>query len=162
MAPSVKFGIGEGLSTAKSGLTLTINPKLLEKMQNDPSVESEMKDLIKGVESATKLVESVHKANGSTTVYRHGYIDVNGKYWSCAYTVKKDPVNGKLRKKAKEDTEKHIEKVREHNRKKAKELAEKLEKRRKRRKRKKRKKPTSSRQRPSNCCMRKLPHQKTA
>lgn len=126
LAPSVKFSIGNGLSTAKSGLTLTINPKLLEKMQNDPEQERETMELIRGVESATKLVESFHRANGSTTVYRHGYIDENGKYWSCAYTVKKDPVNEKLRKKAQENTEKQIERIRESIRKKKEELAEKL------------------------------------
>ena len=32
LVPSVKCSIGNGLSTAKSGLTLTINPKILEKM----------------------------------------------------------------------------------------------------------------------------------
>lgn len=127
LAPSVKFRIGSGLSTAKSGLTLTVNPKLLEKMQNDPEQERETMELIRGVETATKLVESFHKANGSTTVYRHGYIDENGKYWSCAYTVKKDAVNEKLRKKTQADMEKRIEKSRENARKRAEQLAERLE-----------------------------------
>ena len=42
--------------------------------------EKEMKELIRGVESATKLLDSMHRASGWTVVYRHGYIDENGKY----------------------------------------------------------------------------------
>lgn len=130
LVPSMKCGIGNGLSTAKSGQTLTINPKILEKMQNDPEQERETVELLRGVESAVRLAESMTKANGFTTVYRHGYIDENGKYWSCSYTVKKDPVNEKLRKKARENFEKRIEKTREKAREKKKELAEKLEEKR--------------------------------
>lgn len=33
LAPSVEFKVGNSFSSAKNGLTLTINPKLLEKMQ---------------------------------------------------------------------------------------------------------------------------------
>lgn len=80
LAPSVEFGIGNTHSSAKSGKTLTINQKLLEKMQDDPNKEKEMKELIRGVESATKLLDSMHRASGWTVVYRHGYIDENGKY----------------------------------------------------------------------------------
>ena len=80
LAPSVEFGIGNTHSSAKSGKTLTINQKLLEKMQDYPNKEKEMKELIRGVESATKLLDSMHRASGWTVVYRHGYIDENGKY----------------------------------------------------------------------------------
>ena len=80
LAPSVEFGIGNTHSSAKSGKTLTINQKLLEKMQDDPNKEKEMKELIRGVESATKLLDSMHRASGWTVVYRHGYIDENGTY----------------------------------------------------------------------------------
>lgn len=130
LVPSVKCGIGNGLSTAKSGLTLTINPKMLEKMQNDPEQARETMELIRGVESMQKLAESMTRANGFTTVYRHGYIDENGKYWGCGCTIKKDPANAKLRKKAQENFEKRIEKSRENTRKKKAELAEKLEEKR--------------------------------
>lgn len=130
LAPSRKFSIGNGLSAAKSGTTLTINPKLLEKMQNDPEQARETMELIRGVESATKLAESMTRANGFTTVFRHGYIDENGKYWSCSYTVKKDPANQKLRKKAQENFEKRIEKSRENTRKKKEQLSERLEEKR--------------------------------
>lgn len=36
LVPSVDFKVGNGVSSAKSGKTLTINPKLLEKMQSNP------------------------------------------------------------------------------------------------------------------------------
>ncbi len=39
-----------------------------------------MKDMIKGVESMSKLAESMAKASGWTIVYQHSYIDENGKY----------------------------------------------------------------------------------
>lgn len=80
LAPSVKIRVGITHASAKSGKTLTINPKLIEKMQNDPEFEKEMKELIKGVELMTKFSESLNKATGRTTVFRHGYIDENGKY----------------------------------------------------------------------------------
>ena len=47
-------------------------------MQNDPKKEKDMKDLIKGVESATKLMDGIYKASGWSVVYRHSYIDENG------------------------------------------------------------------------------------
>ena len=39
LVPSVELKVGNSFSTAKSGKTLTINPQLLEKMQNDPEKE---------------------------------------------------------------------------------------------------------------------------
>ena len=86
LAPSVEFRIGNTFSSAKSGKTLTINPKLLEKMQNDPEKEKEMKELIQGVEAMTMLSESLNKTSGWKTVYRHSYIDENGKYCHVALT----------------------------------------------------------------------------
>lgn len=62
LAPSVEFGIGNTHSSKKSGKTLTINPKLLENMQNDSNKEKEMKELIGGVELATKLLDGMHRA----------------------------------------------------------------------------------------------------
>ena len=49
LVPSVDFKVGNVCSSANSGKSLTVNPKLLEKMQNDPEKEKEMKDMIKGV-----------------------------------------------------------------------------------------------------------------
>lgn len=129
LAPSVEFGIGNTHSSAKSGKTLTINPKLLEKMQDDPNKEKEMKELIRGVESATKLLDSMHRASGWTVVYRHGYIDENGKYSSCAY-VRNDfmlNMSDKLREERKENSKKLIEKSKEKSVKRKKELQEALD-----------------------------------
>lgn len=129
LAPSVEFGIGNTHSSAKSGKTLTINPKLLEKMQDDPNKEKEMKELIRGVESATKLLDSMHRAGGWTVVYRHGYIDENGKYSSCAY-VRNDfmlNMSDKLREERKENSKKLIEKSKEKSVKRKKELQEALD-----------------------------------
>ncbi len=39
LVPSVELKVGNSFPTAKSGKTLTINPQLLEKMQNDPEKE---------------------------------------------------------------------------------------------------------------------------
>ena len=50
--------------TNKTGKTLTINPKLLEKMQHDPETEKEMKELINGIETATRLVDGLCKGMG--------------------------------------------------------------------------------------------------
>lgn len=129
LAPSVEFHIGTTHSSAKSGKTLTINPQLLEKMQNDPKQEKETKEMIQGVEAATKLLESIHKASGWTVVYRHGYIDENGKYSSCAY-VRNDfmlNMSDKLREERKENSENLIEKSKEKSVKKKEELQEALE-----------------------------------
>lgn len=132
LAPSVEFRVGNTHSSAKSGKTLTINPKLLEKMQSNPEQEKETKELIKGVESATKLLDSIHKASGWTVVYRHGYIDENGKFSSCAYVRNEFgyKMSEKLREERKKNSEKLIEKSKEKAAKKREELQEVLEEKR--------------------------------
>lgn len=130
LAPSVEFRIGTAHAADKTGKTLTLNPKLLEKMQNDPAFEKDMKDMIKGVESMTRLADSFDKATGRTTVFRHCYIDANGKFSLCALTVKKDELNEKLRKEAQENTEKLIDRTQEKSREKAEQLTEQLEEKR--------------------------------
>ena len=127
LAPSVEFRIGNSYATDKTGKTLTINPKLLEKMQNDPAKEKEMKELIQGVEKMTQWRENMCRASGRVVVYRHSYIDANGKYCHTAMTIKKDELNEKLRKEAEENSKKQIEKTRENARKKAEQLTEQLE-----------------------------------
>ncbi len=125
LVPSVDFKVGNSFSTAKSGKTLTINPKLLEKMQNDPEQEKETKELIRGVESAMKLIDSINKAGGWTVVYKHSYIDENGKYHSIGYYRNDFMLNmsDKLREERKKNSEKLFEKTKE----KAAETTEKLE-----------------------------------
>lgn len=115
LAPSVEFKVGNSFQTAKSGKTLTISPQLLEKMQNDPEKEKEMKEMIKGVESAVNMLESVNKASGWTVVYKHCYIDENGKFSSIAYLRNDFMLNmsDKLREERRKNSEKLIEKTKE-------------------------------------------------
>ena len=115
LAPSVEFKIGNTFSKAKTGKTLTISPMLLEKMQNDPEQEKEAKELIKGVEMMTMFSESVNKASGWKTVFRHSYIDENGKYYHVALVRNEHgyKISEKLREEKKKNTEKLIEKSKE-------------------------------------------------
>ena len=125
LVPSVDFKVGNVCSSANSGKSLTVNPKLLEKMQNDPEKEKEMKDMIKGVESMSRLAESMAKASGWTIVYQHSYIDENGKYY-CRMQGRNDgmlKLSDKLREERKKNSEKLLEKTKE----KAAEKEEKLE-----------------------------------
>lgn len=117
LAPSVKFAVGNGFSTAKSGLTLTIDPRLLEKMQNDPEQERETMELIRGVESMTRLSESINKASGWKTEFRHGYIDENGKYRHIA--VVRNEFGYKLSEKLREERRQNAEKLAEKSKEKA-------------------------------------------
>lgn len=129
LAPSVEFHVGSSYQTANSGKTLTISPQLLEKMQNDPEQEKETKEMIKGVESMTKLMDGINKASGWTVVYRHSYIDENGKYRAIAY-VRNDfmlNMSDKLREERQKNSEKLIEKTKEKAAEKKEELEETLE-----------------------------------
>ncbi len=126
LVPSVDFKVGNVCSSAKSGKSLTVNPQLLEKMQNDPEKARDMEDMIKGVESMSKLAEGIAKATGWTIVYQHSYIDENGKY-HCRMQTRNDlmlKMSDKLREKRRKNSEKLIEKSKE----KAAERKEKLEK----------------------------------
>lgn len=130
LAPSVECKIGNTYLSAKSGKTLTINSQLLEKMQNNPEKEKEIKELIKGVESATKLMDGIYKASGWTVAYRHSYIDENGKYCAIA-CVRNDfmlNMSDKLREERRENSEKLIEKSKDKAKKEKEELQEKLDK----------------------------------
>ena len=127
LVPSAEFRIGNGFSTAKTGITLTVSPKLLEKMQNNPETEKEMKELIKGVEAKNKLAENWNKMTGSTTVFRHDWIDENGKFHSFSQTKREDKLNKKLREEAQENTEKLIKKTIEKAAEKKKEFEETLQ-----------------------------------
>ncbi|MDE7366576.1 MAG: hypothetical protein K2N24_04405 [Lachnospiraceae bacterium] len=129
LAPSVECSVRNGFSSAKTGKTLTINPKLLEKMQNDPEKEKEVKELIKGVESMTKLVDSINNASGWKTVFRHSYIDENGKYREVALTRNEHgyKISEKFREERRKNAEKLIEKTKEKAAKKKEELKEMLE-----------------------------------
>ena len=103
LVPSVDFKVGNVCSSAKSGKSLTVNPQLLKKMQNDPEKEKDMKDMIKGVESMSRLAEGMAKATGWTIVYQHSYIDENGKY-HCRMQTRNDGML-KLSDKLREERE---------------------------------------------------------
>ena len=127
--PSVEFRVGNACASAQRGKSLTVNPKLLEKMQNDPKTKKDMEDMIKGVESMTKLMDGIYKASGWSVVYRHSYIDENGKYSAIA-CVRNDfmlNMSDKLREERRENSEKLIEKTKEKAAEKEKELEETLE-----------------------------------
>ena len=115
LVPSVEFRVGNACLSAQSGKSLTVNPKLLEKMQNDPKTKKDMEDMIKGVESMSKLAESLTKASGWTIVYQHSYIDENGKY-HCRMQGRNDgmlKLSDKLREERRKNSEKLIEKSKE-------------------------------------------------
>ena len=127
--PSVEFRVGNACASAQRGKSLTVNPKLLEKMQNDPKTKKDMEDMIKGVESMSKLAESLTKASGWTIVYQHSYIDENGKY-HCRMQTRNDgmlKLSDKLREERKKNSEKLLEKSKEKAAEKQKELEEALE-----------------------------------
>ena len=129
LVPSVDFKVGNVCSLTKSGKSLTVNPKLLEKMQNDPQKEKDMKDMIKGVESMTKLAEGIAKATGWTIVYQHSYIDENGNY-HCRMQGRNDGMlnlSDKLREERRKNSEKLLEKTKEKAVEKEEELEEALE-----------------------------------
>ena len=127
--PYIKLQIGCGLNTKNDGKVnvVDVNPKLLEKMQNDSEAAKEYTQRLKDIESATKWVDGWEKSMGYTAIVRHGYVDENGNFSSFAVVVRKDELNDKLRKEAQENAEKQIEKTRESARQKAEQIAEKLE-----------------------------------
>ncbi len=127
--PYIKLQTGYGLNTSNDSKVnvVSVNPKLLEKMQNDPKAAKEYTQRLKDVESATKWVDNFEQSMGYTAVCRHGYVDENGNFSSFAVVVRKDEMNEKLRKEAQENAEKRIEKSREKARENAEQLAEKLE-----------------------------------
>lgn len=120
---------GFGLSTKRDNrATLMINPKLLEKMQNDPEAEKRYTQTIQDIERAERTVTAYYNAlGGCVERTSHWYIDENGKYCHFAYTRRDDKLNEKLREEAKENAEKQIQKTRENARKKVEQLAKKLE-----------------------------------
>ncbi len=127
--PNMKLQVGYGVNTKNDGKVdvLNINPKLLEKMQNDPKAAKEYTQRLKDVEIAHKYVDSFFATTGSTVVCRHAYLDENGNYSNFTVSVRKDALNEKLRKEAQENAEERIEKSREKARENAEQLAEKLE-----------------------------------
>lgn len=122
--PYMKLEAGFGLSMERDNRrgVLTVNPKLLEKMQNDPEAEKKYTQLMKDIERAEKTVDAYYNAlGGCVERTSHTYIDENGKYYHFAYTRRDDRLNKRLRQEAEENAEKLIEKTREKAKEKKKE-----------------------------------------
>jgi len=124
--------VGSGLSMVRDNKvnTLTVNPKLLEKMQNDPEKAKEYTQRLKDIENAQKFVDGYMKAKGSTTKFSHWYVDENGDYSHIAYYEHDNTFYKKLSEKSRENIEKHIKKTREKAAEKQKAFQEKLEEKR--------------------------------
>ena len=116
--PYMKLQIGYGLNTSNDGKVnvVDVNPKLVEKMQNDPKAK-EYTQRLKDVESALKWLDNYKKSVGSTVIVRHDYIDENGNLSHFSVSIRKDEMNERLRKEAQENAEKQIEKTRRTGRK---------------------------------------------
>ena len=129
MIPYMKVQNGNSLSLKRDGQvnTLTINPKLIEKMQNDPEKEKEYMQRLKDIEAATKWVDAYERGIGMQAETRHVYVDEDGNMSVFAHVVRKDTQNEKLRKEAEENAKELIEKSKERAAERRKELSEKLE-----------------------------------
>lgn len=127
LVPATKCMVGDGFSTMKKGRTLTINPKLLEEMHNNPEKEQEIKELMKGIGLITKFLDGMYKACGWSVVYHHSYIDENGEYHQISH-VRNDymlNMSDKLREERRKNSEKLMEKTKERLQKKREELEKK-------------------------------------
>lgn len=129
IVPYMKVQIGSAVNTKNDGKVdvLDINPKLLEKMQNDPETAKMYTQRIKDVEAAHKFVDNYLKSTGSTVVCSHAYLDENGNYSNFTVSKHDDKLNEKLRKEAADNAKELIEKSKERAAERRKELSEKLE-----------------------------------
>lgn len=126
--PYVELETGMGLSMKRDKRSvIAVNPKLLEKMQNDPEAEKQYTETLKNIETAEKTADAYYNTLGGVVERTsHWYVDENGKYCHFAYTRRDDKLNKKLREEAKKNAEELIEKTREKARKKKAELQEQL------------------------------------
>lgn len=115
LVPSVEFSMGNIFSSAKNRKTLAISPELVEKMRNDPEQERETKELLKGVEFMTKMVDDIYKGSGWKVVFRRSYIDENGKFSSISYVRNEFgyKLSIKLRTERRKNSERLIRRIRE-------------------------------------------------
>lgn len=115
LAPSTKVKVGSSFPAERKGKVLTINPAILRKMQQDPEQERETRELIRSIEMLTKWLDGMDKAAGKKVIYRHGYIDENGKYYSssCVRNERAYKMSEKLREERRKNAEALIERTRE-------------------------------------------------
>lgn len=114
LAPSLDVRAGDSFPKSRTGKTLTIHPGLLNKMQHDPEQEKATKEMIAGAEFLTKWLDGLYKATGRTLVYRHSYIDADGKYRAISYVRNDRSIKmcKKLRTQRQQNTKKLIAKTR--------------------------------------------------
>ena len=122
--------VGTGLNTNKDNMVgaVTINPKLLEKMQNDPKAEREYTQMLQGIQRAESIVGSYYNSIGNVVERTsHWYMDENGNLVSFGHVRIENKLDKELRKQADENAKKLIEKTREKAKEKAEELQERLD-----------------------------------
>lgn len=131
--PGMQFQLGYGISAKNEGnknpYMLSVDPKLIEKMQSDPEAEKEYMQRIRDIKAVMDWTDAYYKARGGTTYYEwvNNYIDENGKFYHSCLVIHKDEVNEELRKKAEENAKKLIETTRENTKKKKEALKESME-----------------------------------
>lgn len=92
---------------------ITVNPKLLEKMQNDPEAEKKYTQTLKDIEKAERTANAYYNSlGGCVERTSHWYVDENGEYQHFAYTRRDDRLNKKIREESQKNKEKFIEKTR--------------------------------------------------
>ena len=122
--------VGTGLNTKKDKMVgaVTINPKLLEKMQNDPKAEREYTQMLQWIQRAESIVGSYYSSIGNVVERTsHWYMDENGNLVSFGHVRIENKFDKELRKQADENAKKLIEKTREKAKEKAEELQERLD-----------------------------------
>ena len=122
--------VGTGLNTKKDNMVgaVTINPKLLEKMQNDPKAEREYTQMLQGIQRAESIVGSYYNSIGNVVERTsHWYMDENGNLVSFGHVRIENKLDKELRKQADENAKKLIEKTCEKAKEKAEELQERLD-----------------------------------
>ena len=129
--PYTKLEIGSALSMQKDKRAgvITVNPKLLEKMQKDPEAAAQYTQKLKDIERAERTANAYYNSLGGVVERTsHWYVDEEGNHYHFAYTRRDDRLNKKIQEETKKNTEKHIEKTRKKAREKAEKLKEQLEK----------------------------------
>lgn len=114
--PYVKLETGFALNMKKDNRSgvITVNSKLLEKMQNDPEAAKKYTQTLKDIERAEKTGDAYYNALGGVVeMTSHWYVDENGNFSHFAYVRRDDKLNKKIRKEAQEKAEELIEKTRE-------------------------------------------------
>ena len=127
---NLSLKVGTELNMKKDNIAgaVTINPKLLEKMQNNPNAEKEYTQMLQGIQRAESIVGSYYNSIGNVVERTsHWYMDENGNLVSFGHVRIENKLDKELRKQADENAKKLIEKTREKAKEKAEELQERLD-----------------------------------